>query len=93
VNLRQGTFFFQIFSKNGENSPQKKSVLGLRTKKIPKKTLTGSGGGEDPGREREGINRAKKLLHRQFSTLYFLFLLFPFVKASLHTPFSKFLPL
>jgi len=43
--------------------------------------------------EREGINRAKKLLHRQFSTLYFLFLLLPFVKASLHTPFSKFLPL
>jgi hypothetical protein len=27
-------------------------VLGLRTKKFPKKTLTGSGVGEDPGRER-----------------------------------------
>jgi hypothetical protein len=53
VNLRQVTFF-QFFSKNGENSPQKKSVLGLRTKTIPKKTLTGSGGGEDQGERERG---------------------------------------
>jgi hypothetical protein len=36
-------------------------VFGLRTKKFPKKTLTGSGVGEDPGRER-GDKQSKEAL-------------------------------
>ncbi len=38
-------------------------MLGLRTKKVPQQTLTGSGGGEDPGGERErGDKQSKETL-------------------------------
>ncbi len=63
MNLRQGTFFPIFFEKWRKFSTKEISAWAAN-KKNPQKTLTGSGGGEDPGREREreGINQSKEAL-------------------------------